>query len=109
VRTIPGDSAQILGFQFLPGVRDRGVTVILESDTVGTNVPFQAGIAELRVADHHRPRIVEGHPERYTARHFETGQQAADQGLDALRGRLRARSLRVAPQDQPSPAREGES
>lgn len=50
MRTIPGDSAQILGFQFLPGVRDRGVTVILESDTVGTNVPVTAdGKFEVRV------------------------------------------------------------
>ncbi len=73
---------------------EAGLSVEIFSLRPPNDTHFQAGIAKLRVADHHRPRIVEGHPERYTARHFETGQQAADQGLDALRGRLRARSLR---------------
>jgi hypothetical protein len=49
VRTIPGDSAQLLGTQFLPGVGDRGVTVTMESDTVATNVPVSAdGKSEVR-------------------------------------------------------------
>ena len=42
VRTIPDDSVQILGFQFLPGTGDRGVTVMIESETVATNVPVSA-------------------------------------------------------------------
>ena len=50
VRTPPGDSAQVLGFQFLPGGGDRGVTVMMESDTVLTNVAVGAdGEFDVRV------------------------------------------------------------
>ena len=50
VRTMPDDSVQILGFQFLPGTGDLGVTVTIEGDTVATNVPVSAdGKFEVRV------------------------------------------------------------
>lgn len=51
VRAIANDSAQVLGFQFLPGAGDRSVTVMMENDTVATNVAVRAdGKFELRVA-----------------------------------------------------------
>ena len=37
VRTMPDESVQILGFGFLPGTGDRGVTVTIEGDTVAKN------------------------------------------------------------------------
>jgi hypothetical protein len=50
VRTMPDDSVQILGFQFLPGTGDRGVTVTIEGDTVATNAVVTAdGKFEVRV------------------------------------------------------------
>jgi hypothetical protein len=50
VRTMPDDSVQILGFQFLPGTGDLGVTVTIEGDTVATNAPVTAeGKFEVRV------------------------------------------------------------
>ncbi len=52
-------TARRLGFQFVLGVRDRGVTVILESDTVATNVPVTAdGKFEVRVRVRRPPRWV---------------------------------------------------
>ena len=42
VRELPGDSVQVLGFQFLPGARERGVTVLVEGDTVASGVPVGA-------------------------------------------------------------------
>jgi hypothetical protein len=41
-RALPADSVQVLGFQFLPGARERGVTVLIEGDTVASSVPVGA-------------------------------------------------------------------
>jgi hypothetical protein len=38
-RRLTGDSVQVLGFHFLPGARERGVKVLVESDTVAFGVP----------------------------------------------------------------------
>ena len=42
VRTMPDESAQIIGFQFVPGTGDRGVTVTIEGETIATNAPVTA-------------------------------------------------------------------
>jgi hypothetical protein len=42
VGTLSDDSVQIIGFQFLPGTGDRGVTVTIEGETVATNAPVTA-------------------------------------------------------------------
>jgi hypothetical protein len=56
VRQLRGDSAQVLGFQFLPGVRERGVTVLAEGDTVASGVPVGAdGRFDTRVRVRRRP------------------------------------------------------
>ena len=50
VRTIADDNMLVQGFQFLPGTGDRGVTVMLDAETVATNVPVGAdGRFEVRV------------------------------------------------------------
>jgi hypothetical protein len=50
VGTTSEKDAQILGFQFLPGTGDRGVTVFVEGETVATNVSVSAeGKFEARV------------------------------------------------------------
>lgn len=41
-RALPNDSVQVLGFQFRPGAREQGVTVLVEGDTVATGVPVGA-------------------------------------------------------------------
>jgi hypothetical protein len=42
VKTMPDDTVQILGFQFLPGTGERGVTLTIEGETVATNAPVTA-------------------------------------------------------------------
>ncbi|MET0398399.1 MAG: hypothetical protein ABW277_16495 [Longimicrobiaceae bacterium] len=42
VREHPGDTVQVLGFHFLQGARERGVTVLVEGDTVASGVPVGA-------------------------------------------------------------------
>jgi hypothetical protein len=42
VRTMPDDTVQMLGFQFLPGSGDRGVTVTTDGDAVATNLTVTA-------------------------------------------------------------------
>lgn len=42
VRPLPGDSVQLLGFQFPPGARQHGVTVLVEGDTVASGVAVGA-------------------------------------------------------------------
>lgn len=42
VKTMPDDNVQILGFQFLPGTGERGVTLTIEGETVATNAPVTA-------------------------------------------------------------------
>ena len=55
-RTLPGDSVQILGFQFLPG--KVGVTLLVEQDTVATGITVGAdGRFDTRV---HVPRRAPG-------------------------------------------------
>jgi hypothetical protein len=50
VRALPGDSVQVLGFHFLPGAREQGVTVLVGSDTVAAGVSVGAdGRFEARV------------------------------------------------------------
>ena len=50
VQTMPDDTVQILGFQFLPGTGDRGVTVTIEGETVASNTAVTAdGKFEVRV------------------------------------------------------------
>jgi hypothetical protein len=54
-RALTGDSVQVLGFQFLPGVGARGVTVLVEADTVLSGVPVSADgrfDAKVRVGRH---------------------------------------------------------
>jgi hypothetical protein len=56
VRTMPDDNVQILGFQFLPGVGDRGVTVTTDGESVATNVPVSAdGTFDVRVRVRRQP------------------------------------------------------
>ncbi|HEY0972141.1 MAG TPA: hypothetical protein VGE02_14330 [Gemmatimonadales bacterium] len=56
VRALPEDSLEVLGFQFLEGARERGVTVLVEGDTVATGVPVGAdGRFEARVHMRRRP------------------------------------------------------
>lgn len=50
VRTSTGDETQILGFGFLSGQGDRGVTLMIEGETVATNVAVRAdGTFDARV------------------------------------------------------------
>jgi hypothetical protein len=41
VRSSSGDETQILGFGFLSGQGDRGVTLMIDGETVATNVPVR--------------------------------------------------------------------
>jgi len=56
VRRLTGDSVQVLGFQFLPGARERGVTVLVQSDTIAVGVPVSPnGRFDTRVRIARRP------------------------------------------------------
>ena len=41
-RSLAGDSVHVQGFQFLPGAKDRGVTIVVAGDTVAAGVPVGA-------------------------------------------------------------------
>ena len=59
VQTMPDDTVQILGFQFLPGTGVRGVTVTIEGETVASNTAVAAdGEFEVRVRVTHPPGFV---------------------------------------------------
>jgi hypothetical protein len=42
VRALADDSVQVLGFHFLPGAGEQGVTVLVEGDTLASGVPVGA-------------------------------------------------------------------
>jgi hypothetical protein len=50
VRSLPDDTVQVLGFHFLPGAADRGVSLAMDGESVGTNVTVNAdGTFDTRV------------------------------------------------------------
>jgi len=56
VRTLPDGNAQVLGFQLLPGVGERGVTVTMDGESVATNTPVSAdGTFDVRVRVRRQP------------------------------------------------------
>jgi hypothetical protein len=59
VQTMADDTVQILGFQFLPGTGDRGLTITIEGETVAANTAVTAdGKFEVRVRVRHPPGFV---------------------------------------------------